>query len=76
MVHALLFQRLILGMDMLGWESNVRVCGFQYFLQLKVVWGRERLKGVQKKFWISFYFIKFYIELLCQETQSLPFLKN
>lgn len=38
--------------------------------------GKVRLQGVQKKFWISLYFIKFYIGLLCQETQSLTFLKK
>lgn len=54
----------------------MRACGNACFVQLKAVWGGARLQGVQKKFWISFYFIKFYIGLLCQETQSLTFLKK
>lgn len=31
-VYALLFQRLVLEMDMLGWESNVRACGNACFV--------------------------------------------
>lgn len=60
-------------MDALEWDGNVRACGYASFVQLKVVWGRLRLQGVQKKFWISLYFIKFYMGLLCQEPQSLTF---
>lgn len=36
-VHTLLFQRLLLGMDTRGWESNVRSSGYACFVQLKVV---------------------------------------